>query len=223
MPDVIETVCETQAKSILTSKTFWANVVMTPAALWLGRHNIVFDPATQASMVLVFIGLANLVLRKLTTGPVVLTLPKGAATLPATPGAVKTLQMLFFAFLLTGLWACAPTTSALQSTLTTAQQNALQTVYAARSAYMVALGLADVYVELPACGTPGATKICKQPTIVTGLQNASTVISTDLNSADAAIAAGTSTTASLTQLSADLQALQTIVSALPQASTPSGL
>lgn len=59
-------------KSILLSKTLWANVIAFGAAL-LGAHKIVVDPDTQATLVAAIMAVLNIGLRLVTKGPVTVT------------------------------------------------------------------------------------------------------------------------------------------------------
>lgn len=59
-------------KSILLSKTLWANVIAFIAAL-LGAHHVVVDPDTQATLVAGVMAVLNIALRLVTKQPVTLT------------------------------------------------------------------------------------------------------------------------------------------------------
>jgi hypothetical protein len=64
------------AKSILLSKVFWANL-LAPVFLFITtKWGIVLDPNTQTIVIFIIMGLVNIILRYFTTQPVSLTLPK---------------------------------------------------------------------------------------------------------------------------------------------------
>jgi hypothetical protein len=103
-------------KSILTSKTFWTNVVALVAVL-AGAHKLVLTPDQQATMVGVILTVVNIVLRIFTKGPVTVPGVKASIFIPlfvvvlaacsptsttavvadgivAAPGAISTVQTL---------------------------------------------------------------------------------------------------------------------------------
>lgn len=72
-------------KSILLSKTLWANLIALGAAL-LGAHKIVVDPDTQATLVAAIMAVLNIGMRAVTKGPVNLTGAAPAVALFVTAG-----------------------------------------------------------------------------------------------------------------------------------------
>ncbi len=205
MSDVIETAVETKAKSFLVSKTFWANVIVTPAGVWLASHNFVLDAQTQAELVMTGIGFMNLVLRKLTTQPVSLSLPAKSPAAGVTAPVSKTLGIvLAFCLLGGGLSGCAGTTP----------QDQLNAVEAG---YTISTALGNAYIALPTCGTPGVTKVCSQPATVSEIQRLEAVIPTDLAALQVAITANAATSSFFAKLTADVGALAVIVATLPTA------
>ena len=62
------------SKSILQSKTFWANL-LGPIFLWLATKGINLDTDTQAIVIFVVMSLCNIGLRAITDRPVNFRLP----------------------------------------------------------------------------------------------------------------------------------------------------
>lgn len=77
-------------KSILSSKTFWLNLVVLPLSVWLMKKGVILDPDTQTALVMVLMSVSNIVMRFFTTKPVTITGAKAAFLLFAL-GSYSTL------------------------------------------------------------------------------------------------------------------------------------